>query len=196
MIQGDTSSFKKAAVLTGLTVLIGGAEISTADAATTLPETHSFFLSAFPGGTQTDALGFQQFNDALGTLTGVNFVLQSVIDIGNSNGPAANVTVNGGTGLFSQTSAGPFTGSTTVGSDPFFRGAGTFPVDLFLNPNCEGTCSGEGWSGSVTVSFNYETPPAQAAVPLPAALPLFASGAAGLGVLGWRNRRKQKAKKA
>jgi hypothetical protein len=190
----DPGSFKKAAVLTGLTVMMGGAEVSTADAATTVPQVLPFNISnTFHPPVNLD---FNQFNDAGGTLTltGVNVGLNSNIDIGNTNGSfTATVSVNSAQ-LFSTGSPGPFNGSTTLGANPFFVGLGTFPVVLALNPNCEGTCSGEGWLGQVSVSFNYD--PAQSAVPLPAALPLFASGAAGLGVLGWRNRRKQKTKKA
>jgi len=198
MTQHDPGTFKKAAVLTGLTVLMGGAEISTADAATTVPETLPFSISV--SQSDSENLNFTRFNDVGGTLalTGVNFGLSSNIDLtpGGFNPFTASVSVNGNE-LFSQSSTGPFNGSKTIGPDPFFVGLGTFPVNLFFNATCESsTFCGEGWVGSVTVSFNYETTPAQSAVPLPAALPLFASGAVGVGVLGWRNRRKQKAKKA
>jgi hypothetical protein len=42
-----------------------------------------------------------------------------------------------------------------------------------------------GWNGTLTLTYDY-TP----ATPLPAALPLFATGLAGLGLLGWRRKRK------
>ena len=41
----DPNAFKKIAVLTGLTVLIGGTEISKANANTTTPQTDTFFYS-------------------------------------------------------------------------------------------------------------------------------------------------------
>jgi hypothetical protein len=194
MTQHHTSSFKKAAVLTGLTVLVGGAEISTADAATTTPaETQS--IGTIGPNTDINFLNFNQFNDALGTLQGVNFSLNSFLDIFEFISFQASVSVNSNP-LFSQSANGPFiAGPQTVASDPFFRGAGTFPVLLVLGTDChEGSCGGEGWTGTLSVSFTYEEN--ANAVPLPAALPLFAAGAAGLGVLGWRNRRKQKVKKA
>ena len=190
MTQHDTSSFKKAAVLTGLTVLVGGAEISSAEAATTVPEVEAISIG-FSGG-QADLL-FNQFNQP-GTLTGVKFQLNSSLDIFNSNGFTASVSVLGSP-LFSQTTFGSFSPPpVTLGSNPAFIGGGEFPAHILLVlPNgCEGSCSGEGWVGSLSVSYTFDPP---GGVPLPAALPLFASGAAGLGFMGWLRRLKQKAKK-
>ena len=53
-----------------------------------------------------------------------------------------------------------------------------------FNNGVQGTVTGR----SLTQAFSGATPPA---IPLPAALPLFATGLIGLGLLGWR--RKQKA---
>jgi hypothetical protein len=41
------------------------------------------------------------------------------------------------------------------------------------------------------MTFNVEQ--ASSAIPLPAALPLFATGLGGLGLLGWRRKRKAQA---
>ena len=77
-------------------------------------------------------------------------------------------------------------------SDPLFIGGGTFPVIALFEVNCEGACSGEGWVGNLAVSYTFDPPPSE--TPLPAALPLFATGVAGLAAMGLRKRRKQKAK--
>jgi hypothetical protein len=184
------SSSKKVAVLTGLTMLVSGAEISSADAATTIPEVEFFGISASGGG---DILNFNQFNQP-GTLTGVVFELNSsiFIDTLNLSSLTASVSIPGTT-LFSQNFAGPFGPSQTpLGTDPLFIGGGEFPVNLLFQTVCEsGPCSGEGWSGALTVAYTFD-PPSE--TPLPAALPLFATGVAGLAVMGLRKRRKQKAK--
>ena len=62
----------------------------------------------------------------------------------------------------------------------------TFPAD-FHYQSVRGpgiaTC-GTGWSGSLDITLNGST-----ATPLPAALPLFATGLGALGLLGWRRKR-------
>jgi hypothetical protein len=187
----DTGSSKKVAVLTGLTMLVGGAEISTADAATTGPQTLVVGGMPEPGGNQT--LNFNLFNPSLGDLQSVTFGLQSGIFVNEgATNISATATVNGSQ-IFSQNFGGTFNaGPTSIAANPFFVGVGTFSAFLQFSDTCI-TCGGEGWSSnspqglSVTYTFNP--------VPLPAALPLFASGVAGLGLMGWLKRRKQKAKK-
>ena len=49
------------------------------------------------------------------------------------------------------------------------------------------------YSGSGDLSIRIYGDPAVVVTPLPAALPLFASGLAGLGLLGWRRKRKTSA---
>ena len=44
-----------------------------------------------------------------------------------------------------------------------------------------------------TMSFTATTELTPAPTPLPAALPLFATGIGGLGLLGWRRKRKARA---
>ena len=75
-----------------------------------------------------------------------------------------------------------------------FTGLGTFPVDFHYQSVCGpgiATC-GTGWSGSLDITYNF-TPSTAAETPLPAALPLFATGLGALGLLGWRRKRKQAA---
>lgn len=183
------SSSKKVAVLTGLTMLVSGAEILSANANTTIPEVEPFNIGNAGGGGD---LNFNQFNES-GTLTGVKFELNSNVSIFNSNGFTASVSVLGGP-LFSQNFAGLFSTSQTLGSNPAFIGGGEFPVHVLLENNCEGPCSGEGWQGTLAVSYTFDPLPSTSETPLPAALPLFATGVAGLAVMGLRKRRKQKAK--
>ena len=68
---------------------------------------------------------------------------------------------------------------------------GTFTVDYsFLDQNLGMTMSEEIFDGvNLTASLAQGTP----ATPLPAALPLFATGLGGLGLLGWRRKRKAQA---
>src|SRR5215813_12460600 len=76
MAQHDTRSFKKVAVLTGLTVLVGGAEISGADAATIF---QSQLFPAFQPGQSPSNLEFNFFNPAAGNLTDVKIDLVSTV---------------------------------------------------------------------------------------------------------------------
>ena len=52
--------------------------------------------------------------------------------------------------------------------------------------NINGFATNEFWAAF----NNITTSSSVSAVPLPAALPLFASGLVGLGLLGWRRKRK------
>jgi hypothetical protein len=155
--------------------------------------------------------------DVSGTDTVDGFTLGGIIVIDVTNGTIAtqpgdvDVTVTGRAGV------GPFTGVPTLTHpshvDPgtiteLSFTAGSFTLDLFLpaaslvgytggaicgvlNAGTSGLCdqgdisqlspaNGELDSGSLT----------PVATPLPAALPLFATGLGGLGLLGWRRKRK------
>jgi hypothetical protein len=194
----DAGSLKKAAVLTGLTVLMGGAETSRVEAAT-FSETQP--ISASSGGITPAPLSFNQFNPSQGSLTSVEFVLTSTL---TGTGPVvgfngASVSINGNTlGSFSAITI-PFGSPPLSASFNFDRtdglslasnyiGTGTFPVGLTIGfADCGGESCHVDWTGSLQVTFNPTTP-------LPASLPLLATGLAGLGLVSWRSRRKQKAK--
>src|SRR5262245_61149121 len=175
----DTGSFKKVAVLTGLTMLVGGAEISTANADITQD------VQFGPITTSTD-LSFAKFDTTKGEqLTGVRWDLNSTINDGEfvdfSN---ASVSVNFLTIIGPQTSTGPFPGSFTV-TPPLsfyeFAGSVNFPAGMIFN------CVGEncGWSGDLRLTYTT--------VPVPLGpLPLWANLLAGLGLVGLFRRLKQK----
>jgi hypothetical protein len=149
----------------------------------------------------TDLLSFSGFNTALGTLTGVSFGLIS--NITNTLGfVSAAVDVNSATELLlGSTSSvgafnfGPVSGLNSVDGATTTFYSSAFGVNLVLT-NCT-SCefSSSTWDppspDGLTVTYTYT--PAISATPLPAALPLFATGLAGLGFTAWRRRRKQKA---
>ena len=186
----DTSLSTKVAVLTGLTVLVGGAEISGADAATIF-QTQSF-LELLPDQTPAQ-LAYNLFNPSQDT--DVHIVLMSEVFAPiNSFSTTASVTLPSTTITISY----PPSSGTTFNADlhePIgpYQGIGPFSATQNIAFNCEGPCDfGEGWTGHLDITYTYD--PAAAQTPLPAALPLLATGVAGLGVIG-AVRRKRKAKK-
>ncbi len=199
MTQQDTTSFKKVAVLTGLTVFGGG--VCGANAATTLPHTDTFLLSVdgFDGQISQN-LSFPQFNPALGTLTGVLFSLNSNLSLseGFFSG-SASISVNS-VQLSSQNTLGLYNFTNLSGlkaplTTAFYTGTSNFNAALLLTNSCfiTATWTGNGAFTGLTLVYDYTPTPA---VPLPGALPLFASGVAGIGLTAWRSRRKRKAKRA
>jgi hypothetical protein len=79
----------------------------------------------------------------------------------------------------------------TVGINP-----GDFPVTLTISALFTGYC-GVGGCFTPNASFSYDfTPNSVSATPLPAALPLFASGMGLMGWVGWRRKRKAQAVEA
>jgi hypothetical protein len=203
-VAHDPSTFKKAAVLTGLTVLIGGAEISNANAATISDPTQTFDISIGSAGggspsSTTDNLMFVGFNASLGTLTQVEVQLNSTIssDVGTHTSPAsldASVTLAG------QPIGSPFTTTTPVTSGAAYNEDVLFTTSLssfeassitaalaLSTSDGFATWVGSGNPAGLTVTYTY-TP--TSATPLPATLPLFAGGLAALGFTTWRSRRK------
>jgi hypothetical protein len=203
----DQSSFKKVAVLTGLTMLVGGAEIYEADAATVTQEINMPIIQTAGYGSQSnsDTLFFNQFNAsgalAGATLTDVQFSLISNISAsGTLSTLSAQVSVDSGvqigptgsdTGSFN---FGPTEGVLSPPALSFYEGSSTFGVLLTLNVQSYEEYAIVTWDppppDGVTVTYTYT--PATSATPLPAALPLFTTGLAGLGFATWRRRRKQK----
>jgi hypothetical protein len=203
----DERSFKKIAVLTGMTALIGGAEISQSNAATTAPQTLSFTtLTQMGNGTTPDeSVIFNDFNPTLGTLTAVQFILNSTITaIFTTRSPSATVKVDSEQIGSSGTSTGPYDIPAQTITDPtilsFVTGGSTFGVNLSLTAiGLSNDTEGFTWNSSspatpagLTVDYVYDP---VSTTPLPPALPLFTTGLAGLGLTAWRSLRKQKAAK-
>jgi hypothetical protein len=186
----DTSSFKKVAVLTGLTAVIGGAEISNADAATT---SQTDAISLITNTTATEMLPFNGFDPALGTLTGVELSVVTFVSVPPGSSATTSVQIFGNTFPVNSTNFNKFdvngvSGSATLAD---YIG-GSFDAEAILT----GGPGFVGWSGiataigeGLTVTYTY-TP----TTPLPTTLPLFAGGLAALGFTTWRSRRKQAAK--
>jgi hypothetical protein len=186
----------KAALLSGLTVFGGG--VCDAIAATTQPQIDTFTLVASGGtnsGLTTQNLSFQQFDPALGTLTGVNFSLNSNLSV--QDGATASISVNS-VPLSSQSTSGGYNFTNLSGlksplTTAFYTGTSTFNAALSLNTFfCFHTATWTGNGAFTGLSLTYDYTPT--AVPLPGALPLFASGVAGIALTAWRSRRKRKAK--
>jgi hypothetical protein len=200
MTQQVTNSFKQVAILTGLTMLVGGAEISSA---ATLVQDPSFGPLSGPGPSST-TLNLNQFDPALGTLTSVEVKLTSQVFESIGTTVSGSATGQGFSANFGPFALGvsPFTLNITasIPGSPFvdpFVGLGTLPYGFQYSAACgEGPIQlpfcGEGWGGDLKVTYTYDPVPQ---VPLPAALPLFATGLAGLGAMGWVRRLKRKAKK-
>jgi hypothetical protein len=186
-------SFRKIAFLAGLTALIGGAEISQSNATTltTPPQNMGFDISATNGSPGAKTLTFNDFHPTLGTLTALQFGLNSMItNVVDDPTLTASVTIDGVL-IGQSTSLGSFIIPVTNETSPtilsYVTGTGTFNVNLSLSVTCDG-CDID-WDPpqqGVTVDFQYTT------TPLPAALPLFTTGLAGLGFTTWRRRRNHK----
>jgi hypothetical protein len=189
-------SFRKIAFLAGLTALIGGAEISQSNATTltTPPQNMGFDISATNGSPGAKTLTFNDFHPSLGTLTALQFGLNSMItNVVDDPTLTASVTID--SVLIGQsTSLGSFIIPVTNETSPtilgYVTGTSTFDVNLSLSVSCDG-CDID-WDPpqqGVTIDFLYTT------TPLPAALPLFTTGLLGLGFTTLRSRRKHKAAK-
>ena len=82
----------------------------------------------------------------------------------------------------------------SVGQPPIYvlndydLAAGTYVIDTFLGTCGSGDCSSGTYSGTDPQYQTLFTP--VSATPLPAAMPLFATGLGLVGMFGWRRRRK------
>jgi hypothetical protein len=117
-------------------------------------------------------------NNGMGNNIDVELGLESAVTL-NSNGSLS------GTGVVSTDIAyqsGP--GAPIFVLDDVNLGAGTYALDTYLGTCATGSCSNAGSS----TDPQYQVLFAPIATPLPAALPLFASGLGVVGLLLWRRK--------
>jgi hypothetical protein len=129
--------------------------------------TASFTLSVSVGG-----VGSGTFTDAIQVAVNQSGS-GSVVAFGDNGVGDILDTFNAAFATYALSFIGPITGTSGFNSLPFPTTAGA----LILNTAGDATfCASTGGSSC--------------AVPLPDALPLFATGLAGLGLLGWRRKKK------
>lgn len=160
------------------------------NAATTSPVTEPFSVFAPAKEPQFIRLVFDPFDPSLGTLTGVDFSMSSTlagspsiafVDIG-----PATIAGAGGPRTFDFSDISGLQGSLTTAD--YTRGP--VIVSLSLSPELGSAAwTGNGSGQGLTLVYDY-IPAVAATTPLPATLPLFATGLGALGLLGWRRKRK------
>jgi hypothetical protein len=124
-----------------------------------------------------------------GVHSGFWTVTGSILDTSDF-GPSDNTTPFQLTALFSAQSAGTgiFTPATSVQASSN-DGAVTLGINfLGGGPQSDGPCN-DCYGPRVIATINTDT----TVTPLPAALPLFATGLGAIGLLGWRRKRKNAA---
>jgi hypothetical protein len=158
-----------------------------------------FSLSVAPFADRTEPLPFAQFNPSLGTLTNAIFSLTSAVSaaapgsvipvaqLGEfASGDSANLAMSGLEFDFTNISGIEFPVTTAD-----FTGSGTIKALLTIfNDRGSVTATWTANRPGQGLTLTYDYTPATTATPLPAALPLFATGLGALGLLGWRRKRK------
>jgi hypothetical protein len=141
------------------------------------------------------------------------FLGGGVVQVTDLGGPSNELVALGGIGTFSSSSISA-SGSSTLQNSSGAIATSTFPHSaagpsiplgfgfvnltastmlfggLLANATIISSVTGTLTSIELTLDANQLAIIQPAAVPVPAALPLFASGLLGLGILGWRRRRK------
>jgi hypothetical protein len=174
-----TMGTKDAAVLIGLRVV--KSEVCDANADTTSPMTDTFPFSTLADDSVSDTLSFAQFNPSLEALNNMDFSLNSSISgalplVSELLGPFDFFNVAGLRGGLATTT--DFAGSGKAGVDPDLTNLTSLSVASTVASTGKRTGQGPTLDPATT--------------PLPAALSLFATGIAGLGLIGWRRKRKSR----
>jgi hypothetical protein len=197
---------RKCIVICGVTLLC----LTTSAKAATLTEDYSFSTTLTPS-TSGSTSQFADFNPSLGTLVSISTSLSGTANytgLGTPNDEGAYIQLETNPGMFTANCTAACAIFPTLGSNqPFtialdltsaavlsaYSGAGQ--QDFKVLDAAGNSTDHLALTGSGTVTFNY-TPTSVSATPLPAALPLYATGLGALALLRWRRKRKVQAASA
>ena len=151
-----TRSFKKAAILSGLAMLLGGAEISSA---ATISQDQVFGPLSGPSSSVT--LNYSLFDPSQGVLT--SFSVDITSKIFEAVGVTINASITGFPNSLSITASGTLSTTPAIvnipglSSSPFdaFNGIGTFPLEFSYTADC-GTSCDEGWAGDLKLTYVFD----------------------------------------
>ena len=161
-VNGSLNGFSFASKLITETGTGDTTNISGSPFITNPLSTVTFSVAGVGSGAFTDA--FEVINNQTTTIAGFeDFASSDLLDIMNPAFASYDLS----------TSTGPITGPGSVNPGIFF-------------PTNAGLLNLTGLTTNVTFTANVS---GVSAVPIPPALPLFASGLAGLGLLGWRRKK-------
>ena len=135
--------------------------------------TYNNFTSV--GGQLIGETGFVNYGTGSGATPS-----QTHFDVSDMLGGSVNITSQTVFDIFMTLSVATVTNSNPISIVMDFLSTGTGGIDT--EPGVSYTSA-----SGVFLDSTGQTP---SAVPVPAALPLFATGLAGLGILGWRRRRR------
>ena len=177
----------------GALALLGAvcAPLAAANAATLTGDTiHGFYLSPNTGtvnvdlGTFTAPGGGQVFNppELSYTVSGTQITITNLLDVPVAFNPAS---FNGFE--FVDVSTDPGINGITL--DPSTTAPVNISVATFTSNSVFLNFQGQTWDAHTAAVFDLQFG-SVSSVPVPAALPLFATGLAGLGLLGWRRKKK------
>jgi hypothetical protein len=166
------------------------------------------------GSGNIDLTGLNQPPAFTGSFADVIEASTAIIDLSTGNADLLTGTISGptnfGPGLgvltFASSSSGPIVGFDATDTAPFNRDL-RIPTG-YVNDSALGTSTDTfamqtlaslgltpgtyqwTWGTGADQSFTVQIIGTVSSVPLPGALPLFATGLAGLGLLGWRRKKK------
>lgn len=157
--------------------------------------TASFTLAAplaanlFLQDVGADVLNFS-FSDGRRSITNSNVDGFQFVFSTDPSGVITDWNVGAGKGSPYSDPEGLQISTASLSFSNYFLDVGTIQVcATFVNGNCISTNYDGGATFNDPATWSFTTDPT--ATPLPAALPLFATGLGTLGLLGWRRKRKQ-----
>jgi hypothetical protein len=176
----------------GALALLGAvcAPLAAANAATLTGDTiHGFYLFPNTGtvntdlGTFTAPGGGQVFGELSYMVSGTQISITNLLDV-----PVAFMPPSSFNGFeFVDVSTDPGINGITL--DPSTTAPVNISVATFTSNSVFLNFQGQTWDAHTAAVFDLQFG-SVSSVPVPAALPLFATGLAGLGLLGWRRKKK------